>query len=433
MLDYKQCLEDASQGKPDWCPTELDEEGSVKCEMHKWGELKGLIAGTTSIVGLPGTGSKCISSVARSIDVSQNDLEDDKIQTSALFPPSSSSANGVCNNFLDGDTNAYLIHVGEGVDQDALDEFSDLFEMTAPKGCLFSNETAITHGTAFGETEFATMAQFGMKLIWSPASNLALYGLTTDIPKAISLGLTISLAPDWSMGGSQNLLDEVRAADTWDNTNWGDILKPIDLFNMVTQNAAKVLGLGGLLGRIEVGYLADIVVFTPTGGSAYTAVTESNPKSIRLVMIGGVPLYGDPILQELAPTSPGCELINLCDVSRFLCAAEANTADKLDQTSVDIQNALNAALLSADSLVPVDVSNCGGCAANEECYPYGAKPVVDASLCTPACTVGTACIQAKKSGSNQYQCLPEFTCNPEKSQKQFWPVAPLYACPPAGL
>ena len=30
-------------------------------------------------------------------------------------------------------------------------------------------KTAITHGTAFTATEFATMAQKGMKLTWSPA------------------------------------------------------------------------------------------------------------------------------------------------------------------------------------------------------------------------------------------------------------------------
>ena len=86
MMDYKQCLEDASQGKPVWCPQTYDGDGDLKCEMDKWGELKGLIAGTTSIVGLPGTSSQCFSSLSRSIDVSQNDLSEDKIQTSALFP-----------------------------------------------------------------------------------------------------------------------------------------------------------------------------------------------------------------------------------------------------------------------------------------------------------------------------------------------------------
>lgn len=110
MLDYKQCLEDASQGKPVWCPLSYDGDGAVKCELNKWGELKGLVAGTTSIVGLPGISSRCFASLARSIDVSQNDLPDDNVQTSALFPPSTSSGDGVCANFAAGNTDAYLIH-----------------------------------------------------------------------------------------------------------------------------------------------------------------------------------------------------------------------------------------------------------------------------------------------------------------------------------
>ena len=140
-------------------------------------------------------------------------------------------------------------------------------------------------------------------------------------------------------------------------------------------------------------------------------------------------MYGNPALLPLAPPAPGCEVLELCGVSRFLCVAEPSTADKLDQTSADIESALNSALSAADSLIPVDNTSCGGCGVDEECFLYGAKPVADPSLCPEPCGEGTTCIQAKKSGSNQYQCLPTFTCNPQKSNKTFYPVAPLYACP----
>ncbi|MGE0327550.1 MAG: amidohydrolase family protein, partial [Polyangiaceae bacterium] len=219
MLDYKQCLSDASQGKAPWCPIKYDgTTGRLTCELDKWGELKGLIAGTTSIVGLPGNGLACFGSLSRSIDSTQNDLPGDKIQVSSLFPPS--GAADVCSNFGDGSTDAFLVHCGEGVDAAALKEWSDLGGLAS--GCLLDPKTAITHGTAFTATEFAAMATAGMKLTWSPASNIALYGKTTDIPAALNAGVTVALGPDWSMGGSQNLLDELRFADNWDNTHWGD-------------------------------------------------------------------------------------------------------------------------------------------------------------------------------------------------------------------
>ena len=49
-----QRLEDASQGKPVWCPAKYDGAGALKCEMETGGELKALVSGTTSVVGLAG-------------------------------------------------------------------------------------------------------------------------------------------------------------------------------------------------------------------------------------------------------------------------------------------------------------------------------------------------------------------------------------------
>ncbi|MBI5611070.1 MAG: amidohydrolase family protein, partial [Deltaproteobacteria bacterium] len=245
MLDVKQCLENASQGKPTWCMAPYNtKEGNLKCEMDKWGELKGLIAGTTSIVGLAGTTAPCFASVARTIDASQNGLTADKVQTSALFPPSTAAADGVCKNFAKGTTAAYLIHCGEGINDKAKAEFATLNAVSTEDGCLLAPGTVITHGTAFDPPIFATMASTGVKLTWSPASNVALYGSTTDIPSALAAGVVVSLGPDWSMGGSQNMLDELRFADGWDNSHWSNHLTPKDLLKMATVNAAQSLGLG---------------------------------------------------------------------------------------------------------------------------------------------------------------------------------------------
>ena len=427
MLDYKQCMADASQGKPDWCPAELDEDGDLKCEMQKWGELKGLVAGTTSIVGLPGTSSKCVASLSRSIDVAQNDLDTDKVQTSALFPPSKSSADGVCKNYDDGDTDAYLIHVGEGTDQDALAEFGKLYTASSEDGCLFTNKTAITHGTSFTAAEFTSMAEAGMNLIWSPQSNISLYGRTTDIPAALDAGLLIALGPDWSMGGSQNLLDEVRFANEWDDAHWGDRLSPRDLFHMATSNAAKILGLQDEIGSLTVGLKADILVLDPQGFTPHEALLYARPANVRLVLVGGTPLFGDIGLQPLAPLKD-CEVLAICGEDKFLCVKEESTQDKLNQTLVDIQGALEAGMQAIDLQVPVDPSTCGGCKADEECFLYTAKPIVDASLCPSACAADEACIQAKKSGDDQNQCLPRHTCSPAKSHKTMSPIAPLVRC-----
>lgn len=354
MLDVKQCLANDSQGKPVWCAETSygTPAGSLRCEMDKWGELKGLIAGTTSIVGLPGTSAGCFGSLARSIDVAQNGLGSDSVQTSAIFPPS--NPDGTCQNFTTGATDAFLVHVGEGKDARSRGEFTTLGSITDPQGCLYASQTAITHGTAFTATEFTAMAAASMKLVWSPRSNVSLYGQTTNLPAALEAGVLVALAPDWSMGGSQNLLDELRFADEWDDKHWQNLLTPKDLVHMVTNNAARVVGLDGTLGQIRAGGIADIAVFAGDRAKPYEAIVAATPRDVRLVLVGGTVLYGDALFAPAGPAAPGCEAIDVCGQSKFVCVATTNATNKLDQTLATIKAQLEQALVDADARTPAD-------------------------------------------------------------------------------
>jgi hypothetical protein len=354
MLDVKQCLVDDAQGKPAWCAQTPygTAAGSLRCEADKWGELKGLVAGTTSIVGLAGTTAACFGSLARSLDASQNGLGQDKIQVSALYPPASPST--ACENFASGKTDAYLIHAGEGTDAKARGEYANLSTITTPAGCLYTHQTAITHGMAFTATEFTAMAQAGVKLVWSPHSNVSLYGQTSDIPTALASGVTVAIAPDWSMGGSQNLLDELRFADQWDNAHWNDRISPQDLVVMATLHGAQATALDSKIGKLEVGHLADIAVFAGDVSKPYDTVVAARPKDVRLVIVNGVVLYGDVDLQPAAPAFPGCETIDICGTPKFLCVATSATTNKLDQTYAIIKSTLDQALIDADMQTPTD-------------------------------------------------------------------------------
>jgi cytosine/adenosine deaminase-related metal-dependent hydrolase len=355
MLDVKQCLADASQGRPAWCPAQYRGDTSLKCEMDKWGELKGLVAGTTSIVGLAGTSSGCFASLARSIDTAQSGLGTDAIQTSALFPPSKASADSVCANFASGKTRAYLIHVGEGTDASALAEFTKLGTVSTTPSCLLAPQTVITHGTAFGSAEFATMAAHQMKLTWSPASNVALYGSTADIPAALGAGVLVALAPDWSMGGSQNLLDELRFAKAWDHAHWGDRLSSNDLVSMVTATPAAALAVDAQLGALKAGLLADLVIVRQDPAhpdDPYAAFSAATPREVLLTMVGGQVLYGHPALQAAGPALSTCERIDVCGAEKFLCIAQPTTANKLNQTYAEMKAALEQGFADVNALAP---------------------------------------------------------------------------------
>ncbi len=348
MVDAKQYLN--GEGTPNLDP-------GFGCEMNKYGELKGLIAGTTSILGAANpTNKTCYGSLARTIDQSPNDLPDDKIQVSTLFPPGSAST--VCTNIAADTTDAFVVHCGEGVDNTAKNEFTTLGTTTTPDNCLYVKETVIVHGTAFGDAELEVMAANGMSLVWSPRSNVFLYGggtdltKTTNIPLALEKGINVAMGPDWSLGGSHNLLDELRFADMVDNAVWGDILSARDLVTMATQNGATALGLDATLGTLEVGKKADVFVIGGDAAYPWDAVLAATPKEVRLVLVNGVPLFGDDALGSIAPASPGCETLDACGAQKFVCVAEpgGNATNKFGQTLSEIEGILNTSLAEYDAL-----------------------------------------------------------------------------------
>jgi cytosine/adenosine deaminase-related metal-dependent hydrolase len=340
----------------------LNGEGSspidLGCELDKYGEIKALIAGTTSIAGAANPANRgCFGTLARTIDQSPNGLEDDKVQVATLFP-SASTADGVCENFADDSTDAFLIHIAEGTDMAARNEFTTLGTLTTTDGCLYAPETTIVHGTALLDAEFTTMAQNQMSLVWSPRSEIVLYGAgtdqtkTTNVALARSKGINVALGPDWSITGSTNLLEELAYASKVDAGAGQGPLLSRTLVELVTTNAARALGLQNVLGSLTAGKKADIMVIGGDACAPYDALVSATPADVRLVLVGGVALYGDPALETLGPATPGCETLSVCNRSKFICvAAPSQTAtDKFAQTFDDITMTLESALEAYDAL-----------------------------------------------------------------------------------
>lgn len=73
----------------------------------------------------------------------------------------------------------------------------------------------IIHGVAIPAAGFVDMAKAGVGLVWSPRSNIELYGDTADVAVAHVAGVTMALAPDWSPTGSVGMLGELQYAAAW--------------------------------------------------------------------------------------------------------------------------------------------------------------------------------------------------------------------------
>ena len=120
------------------------------------------------------------------------------------------------------------------------------------------------------------MKDVGAKLVWSPQSNLRLYGETTRAADALELGLLVGLGADWLPSASTSLLAELKVARR-ELFNQGAKPTPKQLVDMVTRDAAKMAGLEDKLGQLEAGRPADLVVLERREEDPWENVVEADP------------------------------------------------------------------------------------------------------------------------------------------------------------
>jgi 5-methylthioadenosine/S-adenosylhomocysteine deaminase len=182
-----------------------------------------------------------------------------------------------------------LLHLAEGIDDRGHEHFEALR--------IDDTEWAITkalsgiHSLALDDADFEIVERFGGSMVWSPLSNLLLYGKTANVAAAKDRGIRIGLGSDWSVSGSKNLLGELKVARLV-SEDAGGIFTDRELVAMATREAADILGWGGALGTIEPGKRADLLVVDGEDGDAYGNLIAATEEGVRLVVINGVPRYG---------------------------------------------------------------------------------------------------------------------------------------------
>src|SRR5690606_37057664 len=159
------------------------------------------------------------------------------------------------------------------------------------------------HCVALKREDFDLMAARGASMVWSPLSNLLLYGETADIAAAKAAGMNIGLGSDWSPSGSKNLLGELKAAYAC-NRVAGEPFTARDIVAMATRNAARLLKWQRGVGSLEAGKRADLVVVRGKVRDPYMQLIGADETRIGLVVIDGVRRYG---LRSLMPDDRGLE------------------------------------------------------------------------------------------------------------------------------
>lgn len=303
------------------------------CAMVQWGELRAMVAGTTTLYGAVATRT-CFRWLVRNAELSTgyNGFSGDRMRSNVLGidTVNEMAAAALIADMDAGDVTAYMVHVSEGVSDRTKREFDEVERLN-----LLRPETVIIHGTALGPTEFNKMGAAGMKLVWSPSSNLALYGVTTDVAAAKAAGIPISIAPDWTPSGVDIPLAELRVARQWIAENEPGLFSERDLVEAVTSVAASNMALSTEVGRLQVGLHADLLVLAVPPGEPYHSVIEARSGDVRLVMIGGVPTFGDPaIMDAMVEAPPSCHDFVVCGAPRRACWEDPGNGEPVSPESI---------------------------------------------------------------------------------------------------
>ncbi|MBK8011155.1 MAG: amidohydrolase family protein [Deltaproteobacteria bacterium] len=359
--------------------SELDTPSGGGNDATRYAELRHLMGGATSV-----NGSGSVPGLLRNLDRANDseglgsapvryetfplgDSSGQRRESGCNYPDIDSPEDNNIKNSL-----AYTPHIAEGVGKDARNEFLCLSRADNGGEDVLMSKTAIIHGIGLLATDYAMMAAEGASLIWSPRSNIDLYGHTAAVTVAAQSGIRIALGTDWPSSGSMNMLRELRCAHDFNATNLSGFFSARQLYDMATIGAAAALKSDDKIGSLAPGRLADITIFDASSHADYDAAILGENRDVVLVLRAGKPLFGDEdAMAVLLASASGCEPIDVCGRAKSVCAER--------ETGFTVE-----AIRSAVPTGIVPLFSCGAPANEATCVPlrrgeYDGVPTADDS------------------------------------------------------
>jgi cytosine/adenosine deaminase-related metal-dependent hydrolase len=237
---------------------------------------------------------------------------------------------------LKQEDSCFLLHLSEGMtdpgETDSMARRHFLALEVAPGEWALNGVFTGIHASGLLPEDFKVLARHKASMVWSPLSNLLLYGATARVDAARKAGVRIGLGSDWSPTGSKNLLGELKVAWLYSQHALDGLFSARDIVAMATAEAARILKWEGVLGTLGAGARADILVIDGTAGDPYDALLRAKETDIHLVMINGVARYGTPTLMR--PLVTRDQTIRVGGQSRRLFLKQETTDPDVAQVSL---------------------------------------------------------------------------------------------------
>jgi 5-methylthioadenosine/S-adenosylhomocysteine deaminase len=257
----------------------------------RYAEIRALVGGVTAIQGTGGAATAYQDeALVRNVD---KWIFGGQVARAMIDLPTATSRDmerleKILAEIGDQQIKAFYLHLCEGRtdNQRSQDEFTRFIDLKA-----LTPSTVVIHGTSLTREQLGQLKDGGAKLVWSPQSNLRLYGETTRAGDALDLGMLVGLGADWLPSGSTSLLSEMKVARR-SLLEQGHTPTSKRLVAMVTSDAAKIAGLDDKLGTLAQDRPADLCVLERRMDDPWDNVVEADPSWVELVMIDGDLTYG---------------------------------------------------------------------------------------------------------------------------------------------
>jgi 5-methylthioadenosine/S-adenosylhomocysteine deaminase len=263
-------------------------------------QVRALVGGTTAVQGWPSF-NRLPQMVLRDIDDEKAGTTNRNLLYTAVITATPLQLAHTAQ--LMGRGAGFIYHCAEGQPGSVVArEFTD----AANAGCLEKTLIAI-HCNAVADADWKRWQKSDAgAVVWSPFSNLWLYGTTTNVPAARKSGVSICLGSDWGPSGTKHVLAELKVAKLVSQKQ-GFGLSDRDLVATITSNPGDALSRcwSRPTGRLVQGSFGDVTVLQGNGsGDVWSQIVNATEREVMLVVIGGKPRYGDADAMAAAGASP---------------------------------------------------------------------------------------------------------------------------------
>lgn len=197
-----------------------------------------------------------------------------------------------------------ILHIAETKNQE--NEIYKKFETSSVKflhkNKLLNKNTILIHGNWISDKDMLIVKKSGASIVHCLSSNLNVADKTLNLSNLVKNNINVCIATDGIVTGKTfSVLDEANKCFDYNNLNTkNNLITAQKLLDLITIDAAKVIGLDRIIGSIEKGKKADMVMVKKRkfGENVVKDLITKKHKILFMVLDGKLKMCNNALLMK---------------------------------------------------------------------------------------------------------------------------------------